>query len=345
MRVRRSVVLALLAAVGCSKSESGGRTEEVGRLKDSISRLEQALREQEGKVGALRTEVGDLEKTVGGLSSLDAEGFHERVLDVLRDEQRDAGRRWRDAANPGRRRAFLGVVPAELIDEERQRVGIPPGAPGVLLERVLPGMPAERAGLRDGDVLVAVRDREVRDPEQLYDITAEARPGEAMALSFVRAGQPRHTVTATLAEPGLPGGGGGLGFDVNRVIPRILDAAEAWQRAPLRVPDNVQQRLDLDEAQTRALTEAAAAISDALRQRRQRVVAQLQESIRAWQTEPEFIRREAQARLQGRLTEEQLRTLLQALETAVPGPPGRGVREGEERRERPRVEPRPGGEE
>jgi hypothetical protein len=53
------------------------------------------------------------------------------------------------------RRGFLGVHVLELTPELRRHLGVP-GDHGVLVSRVLPGSPAEEAGIEVGDVLAAV---------------------------------------------------------------------------------------------------------------------------------------------------------------------------------------------
>jgi len=64
---------------------------------------------------------------------------------------------------PAPQRARIGIVPA-------------PAADGVGVDRPLPGSPAERSGIRSGDVIVAVDENPVRTAEDL--IQEISRPGE-----------------------------------------------------------------------------------------------------------------------------------------------------------------------
>ncbi|MCA9261543.1 MAG: trypsin-like peptidase domain-containing protein, partial [Planctomycetales bacterium] len=55
-----------------------------------------------------------------------------------------------------------------------------------LITQVFPGMPAEQAGLRPGDVVVATDDRPLESFEKLIDIVALKRPGQRMKLTLKR---------------------------------------------------------------------------------------------------------------------------------------------------------------
>ena len=77
-----------------------------------------------------------------------------------------------------------------------------PGAPapaGAVVRSVMPGGPADRAGLQDGDVIVAIAGRKVKAPADV--VTAIDRHGvnQPISLEIVRAGQ-RQTVRMTPVE-------------------------------------------------------------------------------------------------------------------------------------------------
>jgi hypothetical protein len=61
---------------------------------------------------------------------------------------------------------------------------------GVLIGRVVPGLPAERAGLHAGDVVVAVDGQPVRRAHDWDEMTWQFGPGKPFALSVTRAGTP-----------------------------------------------------------------------------------------------------------------------------------------------------------
>jgi S1-C subfamily serine protease len=85
-------------------------------------------------------------------------------------------------------RAYLGIEAASL-----QTGG------GVLVTRVLPGTAAARAGIRGGDVIVAVAGRPTPTLEALSGVLAHEQPGDKVQVRLAGAG----TKTVTLGE--LPG--------------------------------------------------------------------------------------------------------------------------------------------
>ena len=84
---------------------------------------------------------------------------------------------------------FLGVQPANLQAEE-----VLAGLRGVRVERVVPGTPAARCGLKPDDVITAVGDAPIHDADELI-LEVGRLPVEAVArlASFATAGGGRST--------------------------------------------------------------------------------------------------------------------------------------------------------
>ena len=64
-----------------------------------------------------------------------------------------------------------------------------PERDGALVQRVLPGSPAEQAGLRRGDLVVGAADRAVNDPAALLQLVEGSQVGEALPLTVLRGGE------------------------------------------------------------------------------------------------------------------------------------------------------------
>ncbi|MDD3480618.1 MAG: trypsin-like peptidase domain-containing protein [Patescibacteria group bacterium] len=64
---------------------------------------------------------------------------------------------------------------------------------------VLPGTPAARAGLREGDIITKVGDHEIEEGQSLVSALANYAPGEKVDITFIRDESSR-VVSATLAE-------------------------------------------------------------------------------------------------------------------------------------------------
>lgn len=85
---------------------------------------------------------------------------------------------------------YLGTIPDM----------VPRAEPGLRLSGVREGSPAERAGLRAGDVVVSFGGREVADIYGYTYALREHEPGDAVAIVVLRDGA-RITVRAVLGEP------------------------------------------------------------------------------------------------------------------------------------------------
>jgi S1-C subfamily serine protease len=70
---------------------------------------------------------------------------------------------------------------------------------GALVKRVQAGGPAERAGLRPGDVITATDGRPVKDLHHLHERLGRGKPGDPITLVVWRDGQ-NLTLTAVLEE-------------------------------------------------------------------------------------------------------------------------------------------------
>ncbi|MCS7207841.1 MAG: PDZ domain-containing protein [Dehalococcoidia bacterium] len=104
-------------------------------------------------------------------------------------------------ASPRQAKAYLGVQVATITEALSQRLGLPIG--GVVVVRVLPGSPAEAAGLQRGDVLtqatLGTTTVALQRPADLTTLLRNAQPGQQVTLTLQRGGQSR-TVTISLGQ-------------------------------------------------------------------------------------------------------------------------------------------------
>jgi serine protease Do len=98
-------------------------------------------------------------------------------------------------------RGFLGVQPRALDPDVRAERGIQTRE-GAMVATVYEDTPAARAGLRAGDVVVAVDGRPIDDDRALVAVISRLRPGDLVLLEVERDAQ-RETVTVTLGEATL----------------------------------------------------------------------------------------------------------------------------------------------
>jgi len=95
-------------------------------------------------------------------------------------------------------RGYLGATVAPVSQDMAQEFKIP-DTPGALIQDIAPGGPAEKAGLKPGDVVRKFDGQTVEDQTQLTNMVAESNPGTTATLEIVRNGQPM-TIKATLGE-------------------------------------------------------------------------------------------------------------------------------------------------
>jgi serine protease Do len=95
-------------------------------------------------------------------------------------------------------RGWLGVSIQDLTPDIAKSLGIKQQA-GALIADVVKDSPAEKAGLKRGDVIVAFDGKAVEDSTSLRNMASAAAPGKTVQLKIVREGK-EQSVTATLVE-------------------------------------------------------------------------------------------------------------------------------------------------
>jgi Do/DeqQ family serine protease len=86
------------------------------------------------------------------------------------------------------RRAKLGVTVQPITADLASSLGLS-DVRGALVNQVEPGSPAERAGLKQGDVITEVQGRRVSDGNELRNAVSNIAPGTAVAIKAVRDGR------------------------------------------------------------------------------------------------------------------------------------------------------------
>ncbi|HEX6735174.1 MAG TPA: Do family serine endopeptidase [Azonexus sp.] len=82
-------------------------------------------------------------------------------------------------------RGWIGVEAQEISPELAESFGLP-DTEGALIAGVMRGSPADTAGIRPGDVLLAVGGKAVRDPQVMLDLIAALRPEERVGFRLRR---------------------------------------------------------------------------------------------------------------------------------------------------------------
>jgi serine protease DegS len=84
-------------------------------------------------------------------------------------------------------RGWIGIAADTLTDVDRERLGIDKG--GVLITSLASNGPAQRAGLRPGDVVVKFNDKVASTAREVLIGVADTSPGQTVTLEVLRGGQ------------------------------------------------------------------------------------------------------------------------------------------------------------
>ncbi len=98
-------------------------------------------------------------------------------------------------------RGYLGVLPQELTADLAEGLGLK-NASGVLIAKVEDGTPADKAGLKDQDVIIKFNGQETPNVAKFRQIVADAKVGAKVKIVVFR-DKKEKTITAEIGE--MPG--------------------------------------------------------------------------------------------------------------------------------------------
>ncbi len=140
-------------------------------------------------------------------------------------------------------RGFLGVGLQPLSDDLVEQFKLPSDS-GALISEVQPDSPAAKAGVKTGDVVVAVNDKKVENPRELQLSIGSIAPGSKVDLKLLRDGQTR-TVAVNLAERPSKGLTAAAAPEPTEDVPDVLDGVEvgdidADKRKEMNLPESTK---------------------------------------------------------------------------------------------------------
>ncbi|MEA2327767.1 MAG: serine protease Do [Thermoanaerobaculia bacterium] len=96
-------------------------------------------------------------------------------------------------------RGYLGMGILDLSEDARAGFELPPDTRGALVQTVEPGLPAAKAGIQPGDIIVEIDDRPIASNRALIDYISYLPVGSKINLTVIRNGK-RQTLTASTIE-------------------------------------------------------------------------------------------------------------------------------------------------
>jgi membrane-associated protease RseP (regulator of RpoE activity) len=143
----------------------------------------------------------------------------------------------------GGKRAHLGISLIDLTDDLREHYGASKDA-GVLIGAVEEGSPAEKAGVKVGDIVTSVDGKDVESSIDLRRAMSGKKEGDTVRIEVLR-GRNRQTLVATVVERE------GLRIMTTRELPAIIDAGEWNARMDRLVPNCGDLQGRIKELETR----------------------------------------------------------------------------------------------
>jgi tetratricopeptide (TPR) repeat protein len=128
--------------------------------------------------------------------------YFQKFLDKDRDNDQarfGLGLAYLRSGDPGRGEQYLGGLGSMGFEARKTDRG-----EGVEISRVYPGLPADRAGLDEGDIVLRINNSKVTDPAQLSKLIRSLKPGSVVPVAYLRYGslqQENITVGTILDNP------------------------------------------------------------------------------------------------------------------------------------------------
>ena len=100
--------------------------------------------------------------------------------------------------------SFLGVAIQEIDSDRAKELKLPEDA-GVEVTRIAPDSPAEKAGIKTGDVVTQYNGQRVEGMDQFSRMVRETPAGRDVKIGIVRNGAPQTITARIVARPAIAG--------------------------------------------------------------------------------------------------------------------------------------------
>ena len=97
-------------------------------------------------------------------------------------------------------RGYVGIQYSPITPRQAAQLGLPSGTVGIVVGQVVPGSPAQQAGIQVNDIITKVNDQVIDADHPLSSLLVKNRPGDKVKLTLIRTGK-EMTVDVTLGQP------------------------------------------------------------------------------------------------------------------------------------------------
>ena len=183
-------------------------------------------------------------------------------------------------------RGYLGVIYLQDITPDLAKQFNLAGDNGALVGDVLPNTPAEKAGIKSGDVIVGFNGKDIADAHGLQLAVSQSEPGTPATVKLIRDGKEKSVTVALAQLPSQMGAGSGdqTGSNSNDTKTDALDGVtvdnlDQDARQQLKIPDGVQGAIVSDVDQDSNSAEAGLEKGDVIVQINRQPVADAESAI------------------------------------------------------------------
>jgi serine protease Do len=139
-------------------------------------------------------------------------------------------------------RGWLGVTIQQVTPQLAKSFGLE-NAEGALVSEVEKGSPADKAGFRQGDIIVEFDGKPVNLAHQLPTMVAESKIGQTVPVAILRHGE-RKTLEVTVEE-----------MPASERVANLPESATPWGLAVADITPKLRQRYDLEQSSGVVVTE------------------------------------------------------------------------------------------
>lgn len=146
-------------------------------------------------------------------------------------------------------RGYLGILPREITPDIRSAVGMKDDEQGVFVDRVDKGTPAEKSGIKAGDVITELNGKKISDVTQFRMAVANEPPGSKVSMQVMRDGK-KEEVTSTLGDRAQ------MAANMGKQNEEAAPAKESWMGIKVEpVTEQLARALELDGTDGVIITE------------------------------------------------------------------------------------------